>query len=60
MDILKYCFGIDPVDKDRQLIRRKKQEKKRKPVIQRFMYVDAPPIVSSVEKQIPTTKESTV
>ncbi len=56
MDILKYCFGIDPVDKDRQQIRRKKQAIKRKPVIQRFVYVDAP----SVEKQIPTTKESTV
>ncbi len=60
MDILKYCFGIDPVDKDRQLIRRNKQEKKRKPVIQRFVYVNAPSVVSSLQKQIPTTKESDV
>jgi hypothetical protein len=42
MDILKYCFGIDPVHEERQRIRRKKQAKKRKPVIQRFVYVNAP------------------
>ena len=29
MDILKYCFGIDPVHKERERIRRKKQAKKR-------------------------------
>ncbi len=43
MDILKYCFGIDPVDEERERIRRAKQAKKRKrPVIQRFIYVNAP------------------
>jgi hypothetical protein len=42
MDILKYCFGIDPVGEERKRIRRKKQAKKRKPVIQRFIYVNAP------------------
>ncbi|UJR34697.1 hypothetical protein I4U23_027474 [Adineta vaga] len=30
MDILKYCFGIDPVDEERQRIRRQKQITKRK------------------------------
>ena len=41
MDILKYCFGIDPVEDERERLRRKKYAKKRKPpVIQRFTYVN--------------------
>ncbi len=43
MDILKYCFGIDPTREDLERIRREKLRKKRKPVIQRFIYVNAPP-----------------
>ncbi len=39
MDILTYCFGIDPVGAERKRIRRKKQPVKRKPVIQRLVYV---------------------
>jgi hypothetical protein len=58
MDILKYCFGIDPVHEERELIRRQKQAKKRKPVIQRFIYVNAPSPPS--EQSIPTTEETTV
>ena len=47
MDILKYCFGIDPVEGERERIRRKKRAKKRKrPVIQRFVYVNTPTISS--------------
>jgi hypothetical protein len=42
MDVLKYCFGIDPVHKERERRRRKKRGKKLKPVIQRFTYVNAP------------------
>jgi hypothetical protein len=43
MDILKYCFGIDPVHHERERYRREKRAKKRKrPVIQRFIYVNAP------------------
>jgi hypothetical protein len=42
MDILKYCFGIDPVHEERERLQRKKRGKKRKPVIQRFAYVNAP------------------
>ena len=41
MDILKYCFGIDPVRSERRRIRRKRRAKHRKPVIQRFVYVNA-------------------
>jgi hypothetical protein len=37
MDILKYCFGIDPVHEERERLRRKK---KRKHVVQRFTYVN--------------------
>jgi hypothetical protein len=45
MDTLKYCFGIDPVREDLERIRQKKQamKTKRKPIIQRFIYVNAPP-----------------
>jgi hypothetical protein len=42
MDILKYCFGIDPIREDLERIRREKRKRKRKPVIQRFIYVNAP------------------
>ncbi len=42
MDILKYYFGIDPVERERERIRRAKRAKKHKPVIQRFVYVNAP------------------
>jgi hypothetical protein len=45
MDILKYCFGIDPVDEERERIRRLKDLKNRKRVIQRSGYVK--PLVSS-------------
>jgi hypothetical protein len=45
MDILKYFFGIDPVDEEREKIQRAKRMIKRKrPVIQRFIYVNAPPV----------------
>jgi hypothetical protein len=57
MDILKYCFGIDPVRKERERIRRKRQAKKRKPVIQRFVYVNSP--VPSPPKQPISTIEET-
>ncbi|CAF1315687.1 unnamed protein product [Adineta ricciae] len=43
MDILKYCFGIDPVAEKRRRIRREKLlEKRKRVVIQRFVYVNAP------------------
>ncbi len=58
MDILKYCFGIDPVHEERQRIRQKKQVNKRKPVIQRFVYVNAP--LPPAELSISTIKEITV
>jgi hypothetical protein len=51
MDVLKYCFGIDPVHEERERIRRKKQVKKRKPVIQRFVYVNTPFEQTSATKE---------
>jgi hypothetical protein len=53
MDILKYCFGIDPVEEDRQYMRLQKRNKKRKaPVIHRFIYVNAPSLSSSDDHQL--------
>ncbi|CAF4027943.1 unnamed protein product, partial [Rotaria sordida] len=42
MDILKYCFGIDPTCEDLERYRREKRAKKRKPVIQQIIYVNTP------------------
>ncbi|UJR24470.1 hypothetical protein I4U23_005845 [Adineta vaga] len=44
MDIMKYCFGIDPVRGELERIRRKKRryEKPKPPIIQRFLYKDTP------------------
>jgi hypothetical protein len=58
MDILKYCFGIDPTREERERIRRKKKAKKRKPVIQRFVYVNPP--TPQVAKETISRIEETV
>jgi uncharacterized membrane protein YpjA len=44
MDILKYCFGIDPAKNELKKIQKAKAKKRVKhaPVIQRFIYVNAP------------------
>jgi len=44
MDILKYGFGIDPVESERRIMRRERQaaKRRRRPVIQRFVYVNSP------------------
>jgi len=44
MDVLKYCFGIDPIKDELERKRRKKQPKKVKhrPLIQRSLNVNAP------------------
>ena len=39
MDVLKYCFDIDPARKELELLRK---EKNRRPLIQRFIYVHGP------------------
>lgn len=57
MDILKYCFGIDPVREERERLQREREAKRRKPIIQRFVYVNEPP---SVESPVEVTLESTV
>lgn len=51
MDVLKYCFGIDPVHRERERLWREKRKKKHKPVIQRFVYVNAPTPSSSENAQ---------
>jgi hypothetical protein len=60
MDLLKYYFGIDHTCEELKRIRRKKQAKrqakKRKPVIHRFIYVNAPPAPSQLVKPIPTAE----
>jgi hypothetical protein len=53
MDILKYCFGIDPVHEERVQIRRKKLEKKQKATIQRCVSVNAPPVPQPSENRYP-------
>ncbi|CAF0823054.1 unnamed protein product [Adineta ricciae] len=43
MDVLKYCFGMDLTREELQRYRREKQARKQKrPVVQRFTYVDKP------------------
>ncbi|CAF0835220.1 unnamed protein product [Adineta ricciae] len=41
MDILKYCFGINPTRREQERLRRERRNRRRKPVIQRFVYVNA-------------------
>ncbi len=57
MDILKYCFGIDPVEEERERMRREKRAKKRKPIVQRFIYVNTPS--NSSVKPISTIESTT-
>lgn len=43
LDILKYCFGIDPVHRKRQKKKSRQRKKRKKPVqIIRFKYIHAP------------------
>jgi hypothetical protein len=43
MDVLKYCFGVDPIRKEIEKIRQKKPTKRRPQIALRFIYIDAPP-----------------
>jgi hypothetical protein len=62
MDLLKYIFNIDVTCEELKRIRRKKQAKrqakKHKPVVQHFVYVNAPPAPST--EPIATIAESAV
>jgi hypothetical protein len=65
MDILKYCFGIDPTKDELEKIRRAKAAKKvkRPPVIQKFHYVNAPlqrPSTEKIKKENLNIKQTTV
>jgi len=55
MDILKYCFGIDPTKNELEKIRKRKRTKKiikRKPIIQKFIYVN------TLQQQSSTNEEA--
>lgn len=41
MDLLKYVFGIDPVEVERKKMREERR-RRRRPVVQHFVYVNAP------------------
>ncbi len=61
MDILKYCFGIDPTRDELERIRRQKRaEKVKRPIIIRYTYVNAPPAESAPEQQISTVESTTI
>ena len=61
LDLLKYVFGIDPVQEERERLRQQKIKKKRRPpIIQRFVYVNRPPTPESSNERIPITQETTV
>ncbi len=61
MDILKYCFGIDPAGDELQRIRRKKRAKKTKhSIVIRYTYLHAPPAVLTSEQQTSIMKSITV
>lgn len=57
-DILKYCFGIDPTREELERTRQKKQAKKRRPVIHRFIYVPAPTDPSTPKRRLSTIEEA--
>lgn len=58
MDILKYGLGIDPVETERNRTRRKIQIKKRRPTVQRFIYVNT--TVSLLQEQANSTNLETI
>lgn len=64
MDILKYGFGIDPAKEERERLRREKARKQmqrqRRPVIQRFTYVNERPTIATNRKRSAKIQETTV
>ncbi len=66
MDILKYCFGIDPAKDELDKIRRAKAAKriKRRPIIQKFVYVNPPPeersSITTIEENISDIEETSI
>ena len=39
MDVLKYFFNIDPSRKELEQLQQEKREKRRRPIIVRFIYI---------------------
>lgn len=58
MDILKYCFRIDPAKRKLKHIRPKKKPKQA--VILRFIYVNAPSTSPITEDFISTVEETAI
>ena len=44
MDVLKYGFGVDPIDRRAQKSKKAKQKKQPSPLIVRFLYVNQPAV----------------
>ena len=60
MDLLTYCCGIDPVRKERERIREEKRAKRRRPKIERFIYVhQSDPITPGRENPSSSIKHET-
>ena len=49
-DILKYGFGIDPTCEESRRLQQEKRAKRGRPVVQRFVYVNASKTVSQAEQ----------
>ena len=47
MDVLKYCFGIDPVKDQRVKLAKRRNHP---PIVRKFVYVDAPPPETSADE----------
>jgi hypothetical protein len=55
MDILKYCFGIDPVGEELERIRREKRARNRKLVAERVVNVNASPSSEQLNSSVAET-----
>lgn len=58
MDVLKYVFGIDPVDRKRQAMKSRKMRRRKKAVqMIRFTYIPGP--AQELHRNINTTVQNT-
>ena len=55
MDLLKYCCGIDPVGEERERIREEKRAKRRRPKIERFIYVHQSDPITTTSREHPSS-----
>jgi hypothetical protein len=51
LDVLKYCFKIDPAGEERKRLQAKKRRmKKHRPIVKRFTYVNKPQMDAVIEE----------